>query len=148
MKLKSLFNKIKPGKKSEEEPFPQTEHEDDTVQHELSFDKKQTIIERVVNVAEIDVYVNNEKINIHTLATETKIGRDPSQSDIIISELIISKLHCTIYKKGDDFFIKDNQSTNGVYIEDERVEADRQLVNGDTILLGKKGTVKIVFHKR
>lgn len=147
MKLKSLFRKKKSDKQQEEQPLPQTQQQD-VVQHELSFDKKATVIENVGTVAEIDVYVNGEKINIHTLAPETKIGRDPSQSDIVISELIVSKLHCTIFKKEEEYFVKDNGSTNGVYVENQLLQGERQLMNGDEFLLGKKGTVKIVFHKR
>jgi pSer/pThr/pTyr-binding forkhead associated (FHA) protein len=147
MSLKSLFNKFS-GKKEDvpegEQPTP--EHEE-VIEHEISFNKMETRVETLNAVAEIDVYVDNEKTNIHTLATETRIGRDPSQSDIIISELIVSKLHCTIYNEGGNYYIRDENSTNGLYIGDERIDT-RLLQNGDTILLGKKGTVYIIFHRR
>ncbi len=144
MSLKSFFKKIKPGKKIEE--APPVEETSEIIQHEISFDKMETRVEKLGNVAEIDVYVNNEKMNIHTLAAETRIGRDPSQSDIIISELIVSKLHCTIYSDGENFFIRDENSTNGIYFNDEKI-TQKQLNSGDTILLGKKGTVRIIFHR-
>jgi pSer/pThr/pTyr-binding forkhead associated (FHA) protein len=151
MSIKSFFNKLKPGKgkkppEEEAAPFPDIEIEE--APHEASFEKLDTRIETVGATAEIDVYVNDEKTNIHTLAAETKIGRDPSQSDIIISELIVSKLHCIVYSRGPDFFIKDNNSTNGVFVNHEQVAGEQKIENGDIIMLGRKGTVKLVFHKR
>ena len=145
MKLKSLLKKIVPGKKSTE-PLPVMGEEED-VQHEASFDKLETRIETSAPANEVDVYVNDEKTNIHTVNEETKVGRDPAQADIIISELIVSKLHCIIYSSGDDFFIKDNNSTNGIYIGDQKI-SEQKIEDGEVILLGKKGTVKLVFHKR
>ncbi len=145
MNIKSVFSKIIPAKKKADES--PVEEQGDMIQHEISFDKIETSIESFEPVAEIDIYVNDEKTNIHTLATENRIGRDPSLSDIIISELIVSKLHCTIYAIGDNYFIRDDNSTNGIFIHDEKV-SETQLQNGDVILLGKKGTAKIVFHKR
>lgn len=147
MKLKSFLNKIIPGKKEEDASTPAGQDTQKVIAHEIGIDKMQTHIEPVGNVAEIDVYVNNEKTNIHTLATETRIGRDPSQADIIISELIVSKLHCTIYSLGPNYFIRDEGSTNGVYLNNEKIN-EHNIQNGDTIMLGKKGTVKIVFNRR
>ena len=146
MKLSSLFKKKKPRETQEIPPIPETQVEGE-IQHEISFDKIETQIDTQSGVSEIDIYVNDEKTNIHTLASETRIGRDPSQSDIIISELIVSKLHCTIYSRGNDFHVRDENSTNGVYVDGEKI-TDHPIVNGNTILLGKKGTVKIVFHQR
>ncbi len=147
MSLKTLFNKIVPGKKPNAEENIE-ENIESSDRHELPFEKLDTRIERIGSVGEIDIYINDEKNSIHTLASATKIGRDPSQSDIIISELIVSKLHCTIYNIENDFYIKDNDSTNGVYINNEKIESEQRIENGDVILLGKKGTVKIIFHKR
>lgn len=144
MKLKSLLKKIVPGKKS---PPPPLIEEEEVGRHEISFEKLETKIEKIAVVNEIDIYVNDEKTNIHPIGDITKIGRDPALSDIIISELIVSKLHCTISKKGDDFFIKDNKSTNGIYIHGEKI-TEQKIENGTVIHVGKKGTVKIIFHKR
>jgi len=146
MKFKSLLTKFIPGKKKSPEDRP-GEDKTEVIEQEISFDQRQTRIEAPGVIGEIDVYVNDEKINIHTLAPVTRIGRDPAQSDIVISELIVSKLHCTIFSQGERFFIKDNDSTNGIYVNHEKV-SEHELKNGDTILLGKKGTVRLHFHLR
>lgn len=146
MKLKSILSKLSPGKK-QKASVEETNLEEQGVGHAISFERRPTMIEAPGSIAEIDVFVNDEKINIHTLAPATKIGRDPAQADIIIPELIVSKLHCTIYSRDDRFYIKDEESTNGVYIDNEKIE-EQELNNGDTVLLGKKGSVKLVFHIR
>jgi len=147
MKFKSLLTKFIPGKKKKYPEDRTGEEKTEVIAQEISFERRETRIEEPGAVGEIDLYVNDDKTNIHTLAPVTKIGRDPAQSDIVISELIVSKLHCIIFFQGEHFFIKDNDSTNGVYVNNEKV-AEQELKNGDTILLGKKGTVKLVFHLR
>jgi pSer/pThr/pTyr-binding forkhead associated (FHA) protein len=147
MKFKSLLTKFIPGKKKKSPEDRPGEEKTEVIAHEISFERRETRIEEPGAVGEIDLYVNDDKTNIHTLAPVTKIGRDPAQSDIVISELIVSKLHCIIFSQGERFFIKDNDSTNGVYVNNEKV-AEQELKNGDTILLGKKGTVKLIFHLR
>lgn len=97
-------------------------------------------------IGEIDIYVNNEKVSSHKIESHTKIGRDPSQSDIIISELIVSKLHCTIYEKDGTVYVKDNDSTNGTYINSQRI-ATQPIADNTVIGLGKRGTVKLIFRK-
>ena len=147
MKFKSLLTKFIPGKKKKSPEDRPGEEKTEVIEHEISFDRRETRIEDPGAVGEIDLYVNDDKINIHTLTPVTKIGRDPAQADIVISELIVSKLHCIIFSRGERFFIKDNDSTNGIYVNHEKV-IEQELKNGDTILLGKKGTVKLVFHLR
>jgi hypothetical protein len=98
-------------------------------------------------LGEIDVLVNDEKVSTHKITgREIKIGRDPSQSHIIIPELIVSKLHCTLIIKEGRIFIKDNESTNGLYIGDEKV-TEQEMIKDTVIFLGRKGTVKILFRK-
>lgn len=147
MKFKSLLTKFIPGKKKKSPGDRPGEEKTEVIEHEISFERRETRIEEPGAVGEIDLYVNDEKTNIHTLAPVTKIGRDPAQSDIVISELIVSKLHCIIFSQEERFFIKDNDSTNGIFVNHQKV-SEQELKNGDTILLGKKGTVKLVFHLR
>lgn len=74
------------------------------------------------------------------------IGRDPAQSLVVIQEPIVSKLHCQIFARGGQVFVKDLNSTNGVYVRDEKV-SEIELQDNDVVFLGKKGTVKIIYHR-
>lgn len=103
-------------------------------------------LEEKVIIGEIDVYVNKEKVASHKIESPTKIGRDPSQADIVIPELIVSKLHCTIFTRDGVVFIQDNTSTNGTYIDNRKITL--QPITDRTIIgLGRKGTVQITFRK-
>jgi len=97
-------------------------------------------------IGEIDIYVNDKKISCHKIESPTRVGRDPSRSDIIISELIVSKFHCTIYQQDKIVYVKDNNSTNGTYINNQRLTV--QPIDHNTVIwLGRRGTVKLVFRK-
>jgi len=95
----------------------------------------------------IEVTVGSQQINTY-LVTDNPltIGRDPAQALVVIQEAIVSKLHCSIFSRGGRIFIKDLNSTNGTYVSTEKVN-ERELKNDDIVFLGKKGTVKIVYHK-
>ncbi len=70
---------------------------------------------------------------------EFSIGRDPEINDIVIEDSSISRRHAIIYKKGERFYIRDNGSTNGTYINDEKITAEAPLSNQDKIKIG--GTI-------
>lgn len=98
-------------------------------------------------VAEIDILVNDQLLKTHKLFEgELIIGRDPAQAQIIIPELIVSKHHCTLSVQEGAVKIIDNGSTNGVYIDGERVY-EIELTGETKVSLGKKGTVKLVCRK-
>lgn len=60
------------------------------------------------------------------------IGR-ASDNDLTLDEDGISRNHCTIYRDADAWWIKDNNSTNGVRVNGELIDQPRQLQTGDRI---------------
>jgi len=145
MSVKSIVGKIFSKKSSTKEPSK----EENEILHEIS--EKPTVAEGATEdkvYYKIDLYVHDEKTNSYVISTaaETRIGRDPSLADITIPELIVSKLHCIMYFTDDGVFLKDNDSTNGTYVNGQEI-TEQKLEQNDTITLGKKGTVRIVFHK-
>ena len=95
---------------------------------------------------EIDVLVNGEKIASYRVSDEgISVGRDPSKVGIIIAEPIISKLHCSFYRAGNNLKVIDHNSTNGVYLRGLKIN-DQILEDGAILSLGKKGTVKLIVH--
>jgi hypothetical protein len=95
----------------------------------------------------IEVRLNGQPLSTY-LVTDSPlpVGRDPGQSLVIIQEPIVSKLHCQIFARGGQVFVKDFNSTNGVYVRDEKV-SECPLQDGDEVFLGRKGTVRIVYHR-
>lgn len=95
----------------------------------------------------IEVRVNGRQINTYLITDNPlTIGRDPAQALAIIQEAIVSKLHCSIFYRDKQVFVKDLNSTNGTYVNEEKV-SERELQDNDVIYLGRKGTIRIMYHK-
>jgi hypothetical protein len=95
----------------------------------------------------IEVVVHGQQISSYLITDNPlPIGRDPGQSLVVIPEPIVSKLHCQIFARGGHVFVRDLNSTNGIYVNDEKI-SERELQDNDTVFLGKKGTVRIIYHR-
>src|ERR1043165_5081270 len=69
------------------------------------------------------------------LTKETiSIGRTP-ENDIELKDSLISRKHTSIVKKGDRYVVYDLGSSNGTFVNHERVEM-KPLDNGDVIRVG------------
>jgi pSer/pThr/pTyr-binding forkhead associated (FHA) protein len=98
-------------------------------------------------LGELDLVIRDKEIStIKISEQEISIGRDPTHSTLIISEPTISKVHCHIYTRDNKIFIKDNDSTNGTFVNNNKI-VESELKSTDVIFLGKKGTVKLIFRK-
>jgi len=77
-------------------------------------------------------------------AQTSRIGRDPSQAQIIFSDATVSRLHARIVEESDGvFLLYDEGSSSGTYVNDIRVEHEPvQLAVGDLIEFGR---VKVKF---
>ena len=61
------------------------------------------------------------------------IGRGPD-CDIILPDRVVSRRHACIERRNGDYFILDDHSKNGTFVNGEPVtEAPRQLIDGDEI---------------
>ena len=92
--------------------------------------------------ARLVIYQDEELVSnlILDSSQRTSIGRHPSCT-VCFQDTKISAKHCIIESKGDYFYIIDQNSTNGTYVNGSRVRV-RRLYDGDTILCG---TIKIKF---
>ena len=72
------------------------------------------------------------------------IGRD-KHSDIVIPELTVSRNHAMIRCLGEgDYYLIDSGSSNGSFVNKQRVVAPKLLKHGDTITVG---TADILFEE-
>lgn len=72
----------------------------------------------------------------------TTIGRSDS-NDIVLPDPNASRLHARVVRSGGSYSIQDSGSTNGTWVNEERV-ADAELSDGDVIRVG--GT-NLVFRR-
>ncbi len=63
------------------------------------------------------------------------IGR-VAGNDLVIPHPSVSKQHCRIVKKGDSYIVEDFGSTNGTFVNGEKVEKSRELKSGDNLDVG------------
>ena len=83
------------------------------------------------------IYKNNDGKRIVTELTDTpiSIGRT-SEADIQIVDEKASRLHCGIRCWDEEYYLKDLNSKNGTYLNNERISDISQLRAGDTIRVG------------
>lgn len=65
----------------------------------------------------------------------TTVGRHP-ESDIFLNDVTVSRHHCRFVAKGETLAVEDSGSTNGTYVNDERVDS-ADLSAGDEVLIGR-----------
>jgi pSer/pThr/pTyr-binding forkhead associated (FHA) protein len=63
------------------------------------------------------------------------IGRDP-QCHLRPASPVISKRHCAIIQKNETAYVRDFGSTNGTFLNDERIEGEVELHNDDVLKIG------------
>lgn len=76
----------------------------------------------------------------------TAIGKSGMRADIVIEENpTISRKHCTIYFEGGTYYLEDNDSSNGTWLEDQKVRSGQKIVlkNGSKIRLSDE---EFIFH--
>ena len=75
---------------------------------------------------------------------ELLLGRDLS-NDIAISDPEVSRRHARFFTQNDNVLVEDLGSTNGTFLNGERISSPQQLRAGDVITLGE--SIVLVFEK-
>ena len=76
--------------------------------------------------------------------TGLKIGR-AAPADIILSDARVSRTHCMVELSDDGVQVSDMNSTNGTYVDDERIHGTEVLDVGSTL---RVGNVSFVYEVR
>jgi hypothetical protein len=75
--------------------------------------------------------------------SEMILGRDTS-ADITISDAEVSRKHARLFAQGGTYMIEDLGSTNGTFVNGQRLMGPHSLKNGELILFGEN--VGLVFE--
>jgi len=67
---------------------------------------------------------------------EISIGRDTT-NDVIINDAEVSRKHAHIVSQGGGFVLEDLGSTNGTFVDGQRLMGPHQLRSGEMIMLGE-----------
>ena len=64
------------------------------------------------------------------------LGRDKT-NDLVLAEVSASRLHAEVIPGSDGFYIRDLASSNGVMVNQARIDNPYRLTHGDRITIGK-----------
>ena len=67
---------------------------------------------------------------------QIKIGRD-EDNDIVIDNAAVSRHHAKIKRAGDGYVVEDLGSTNGTFVNENRITQQEKLQDGDIVIVGK-----------
>ena len=80
------------------------------------------------------------------LGPKTTMGREPA-NDVVVPEPGVSRSHAEIVKSDKGFGLRDLQSTNGTFVNQERIsDKEHILQDGDTIRLGASKVLVLFRH--
>lgn len=67
---------------------------------------------------------------------EWVVGRDPDEADLLTDDHTVSRKHLRITKKDEEFFLKNLSRTNPTLVNDEPIQPNTPLKEGDKIRVG------------
>jgi uncharacterized RDD family membrane protein YckC len=85
---------------------------------------------------------SSSKREVPLARTIVSIGRDPS-NDVILPDAMVSRRHAVIEYRGNQYFIRDCNSSNGSVVNGDRV-SERGLRDGDLVAIG---TARLLFRE-
>jgi hypothetical protein len=66
----------------------------------------------------------------------TTIGRSPD-CDIFLDDVTVSRKHAVLVARDGEFFIEDQGSLNGTFLNRSRIESSSRIEDGDELQIGK-----------
>src|SRR3954454_585934 len=70
----------------------------------------------------------------HTIDSELTVGREGC--DVVLADPEVSRRHAALRVSGDGVAVEDFGSTNGTFVNDQRVQGVRALQDGDVVRFG------------
>lgn len=83
---------------------------------------------------EVSDVLNNQRL--YQLEKINTIGR-AFTNDIILDSPLVSKEHAKIIESNGSFYLIDNNSSNGILLNGEKVDDNIELIDGDIIEIGE-----------
>ena len=101
----------------------------------LSDDEMPSPVEATQTAAELIVVKGPQIGMAYTLDSDNlSIGRNPD-CDIFLNDMTVSRLHATIKRKNNAYYIEDARSYNGVWINNDSIDS-AVLKQGDIVQIG------------
>jgi pSer/pThr/pTyr-binding forkhead associated (FHA) protein len=73
---------------------------------------------------------------LYPLGEEVTVGRAPGCGVVLTDDTYVSQLHARIYSQDGDLLVEDLGSTNGTYVNRERLNGSTRIKKGDRLQIG------------
>ncbi|MGO9965345.1 MAG: FHA domain-containing protein [Acidimicrobiales bacterium] len=73
---------------------------------------------------------------VFELGEEVTVGRSPGCAVPLDDDTFASSIHARVFRRSGELWIEDLGSTNGTFLNDERLEAPTRLRRGDRVKVG------------
>jgi serine phosphatase RsbU (regulator of sigma subunit)/pSer/pThr/pTyr-binding forkhead associated (FHA) protein len=100
--------------------------------------------EKPIGFPEMVYYHSGAQDSIVLKKTPFKIGRK-TENDLVISDARVSREHAQIIEEKGDYWVVDNQSKHGTFVNAEKVEGRRKLFRNDRVEFGVREEVYLLF---
>jgi len=84
----------------------------------------------------VEVTPDGTEIRRFLLGNETSLGRSPGCGIALPDDTFVSQVHARVFRRDGRVWIEDLGSTNGTWLNDERVESPERLQRGDRVKIG------------
>ena len=68
-----------------------------------------------------------QKVPLHA-GRETRLGRDRRANTVVLNDISISRRHATIIGRGPDFYVRDEESRGGTFVNRRRLRKDQKVL--------------------
>src|SRR4030088_2567046 len=72
--------------------------------------------------------------NEYDVTLPTKIGRG-HEAKLKLVHPLVSRLHCELFADGEQVVIRDLDSLNGTFVDQQRIDEDTPLASGATVMM-------------
>jgi hypothetical protein len=73
---------------------------------------------------------------MYALADEVTVGRAPGCGVVLEEDTFVSQVHARLFRRGRETYVEDLGSTNGTYVNGERISEVTRLQRGDQVQFG------------
>ena len=97
--------------------------------------RKQTESKTFSKVPPISLHPEDAHQSISFKLNEISLGRSPS-CDFAIEDFTVSAVHARLYFRQNQWWVEDNESSNGSFLNDIPIKTPTVLTSGDQLKLG------------
>lgn len=100
--------------------------------------------EKPIGYPELVYSQKGEQSSIVLKKLPFRVGRK-TENDLVIPDARVSREHAQLVEDNGDYYVVDNQSKHGTFVNGERIEGRRKLARNDRIEFGIRDEIFVVF---